>query len=60
MRVHIRTLAAGSLVAKLARVLPILLNLRGFELTPSEFEVFARTDASLWQRDNTRVVNSVH
>jgi hypothetical protein len=29
------------------------LNLRGFELTPDEFEVFVRTDANVWLLDDT-------
>jgi hypothetical protein len=29
------------------------LNLRGFELTPDEFEAFVRTDASLWLLDRS-------
>jgi hypothetical protein len=29
------------------------LNLRGFELTPDEFEVFVQTDANVWCWNNT-------
>jgi hypothetical protein len=36
------------------------LNLRGFELTPGEFEVFAQTDPCLWFWDGTLSVDPVH
>jgi hypothetical protein len=36
------------------------LNLRGFELTSDEFEVFVRTEASLWFMDGTLPVDPVH
>jgi hypothetical protein len=36
------------------------LNLRGFELTPDEFEVFVHTDPCLWFWDATFPADPVH
>jgi hypothetical protein len=36
------------------------LHLRGFELTPEEFDVFAQSDPCLWFSDGTVPVDPVH